>query len=338
MSGFGEAARSRNRYSSSMPSLLVAKANGELVLRVDLAPRQKVTIGRSPRCDLVLSAPSISRHHALLFEHGGEWWLVDTGSRTGVQGLEGPVRQVRLDPDHWCQIGPAFLWLMEPAPPHPAPPELAGIAVPPVALRGELIELWRRGPSIEPSNSVIRDGDDLPGPRLVVVDDDYALIRRVSLRRRERLTIGSDPACDLCIDDVELAPVHCVLFREGRHWAVADAGARGGLRVDGAVVERRRLRPCMPVHVGRRRFFIDPVAFVEREEEDEPLIPPVDAVSTEGLEPMTAAVSAFIDPEEVNGSTDGTSTPSGRLREPAWPVVDAARPTAGPRCGLPPNI
>ncbi|MCA9284903.1 MAG: FHA domain-containing protein [Phycisphaerales bacterium] len=304
-----------------MTAILIAKADGELVLRVELDPRTKLTIGRSPRCDLVLSAASISRHHALLFEHGGVWRMVDTGSRTGVHGPDGPVRQAELDPDLWCRIGPAYLWLVDPKPPEPSAPPNATAGAPPVALRGELIERWQRGafPSVGGT-----DGDDLPGPRLMVMDEDYRPLRRISLRHRDRLTIGSNAVCDLVVDEPGLAALHCVLFREGRHWTVADTGAVGGLRVDGRAFDRRRLRPCMPVHLGTKRLLLDPVAFVDREDEDEPMPPLAEAVSAAGIEPMTAAVSMFLDPEEPGSGATGQAA-SGRIREPAWPADAPAR-------------
>ena len=78
--------------------LLVAKHDGTVVKRVSLRNRDKLAIGRSHRCDLVLTASSVSRRHALLFVHAGQWHLVDTGSRFGIQSMEGTVRQLLLIP------------------------------------------------------------------------------------------------------------------------------------------------------------------------------------------------------------------------------------------------
>lgn len=41
-------------------------------------------VGRYERCDLGVSAASLSRVHALLVEHNGELWIVDTASTNGL--------------------------------------------------------------------------------------------------------------------------------------------------------------------------------------------------------------------------------------------------------------
>jgi hypothetical protein len=43
-----------------------------------------VTIGRSRRCDVVLSDPNVSREHAEIRPRGGGWVLTDLGSTNGV--------------------------------------------------------------------------------------------------------------------------------------------------------------------------------------------------------------------------------------------------------------
>ena len=40
--------------------------------------RTRVTIGRSPGCDLVLSPATVSRHHAELVREGDDWTLAET--------------------------------------------------------------------------------------------------------------------------------------------------------------------------------------------------------------------------------------------------------------------
>ena len=46
---------------------------------------ETVTIGRSRDCDVVLSDPNISRHHAELRREGNSWAVVDLGSTNGVK-------------------------------------------------------------------------------------------------------------------------------------------------------------------------------------------------------------------------------------------------------------
>lgn len=57
-------------------------------LRLPRDGTRPLSIGRAPHCDLVLSHPTVSRHHAALRRVGGDWegdWeIVDLGSRNGV--------------------------------------------------------------------------------------------------------------------------------------------------------------------------------------------------------------------------------------------------------------
>ncbi len=47
--------------------------------------RDRLTIGRTPECDLVLSDPTVSRHHAELWRRSDGWLLVDLGSTNGTR-------------------------------------------------------------------------------------------------------------------------------------------------------------------------------------------------------------------------------------------------------------
>ena len=100
-----------------MALLVVSKSNGSPLTMVDLRHRRKLTIGRSPRCDLILTATAISRRHALLFEHAGRWALVDTGSSCGVYCSlsDKPVRRITFRPGTWAWIGPSRTAFVEPA-------------------------------------------------------------------------------------------------------------------------------------------------------------------------------------------------------------------------------
>lgn len=60
-----------------------AAATPEPIPDVTLAPLRKI-IGRKPGCDYVLEDPSVSRHHANLFQTGIEMWITDENSTNGT--------------------------------------------------------------------------------------------------------------------------------------------------------------------------------------------------------------------------------------------------------------
>jgi hypothetical protein len=58
-------------------------------------------IGRLPSCDLVIEQPTLSRHHAAVYQRNGAWYLVDEGSTNGtfvnLAPVAGPVRLADAD-------------------------------------------------------------------------------------------------------------------------------------------------------------------------------------------------------------------------------------------------
>jgi len=56
----------------------------------------RLTVGRDPSCDIVLSDNTVSREHAALVRRGDTWWVLDLGSTNGtrvagVRAAEQPV-------------------------------------------------------------------------------------------------------------------------------------------------------------------------------------------------------------------------------------------------------
>ncbi|MDY7110658.1 MAG: FHA domain-containing protein [Planctomycetota bacterium] len=236
-----------------MAELLISRKDGELLLTVDLADRTKLTIGRSPRCDLTIEASSISRRHALLVRHGGHWVLLDTGSSTGVFSGEVRTRCTQLREDQWARIGPVYLWLNltgdEPAEPTREAEEGDGEARP-----GRRQSPWSL-PEDDPllaalSPTADSEPEEPAGAELLLYDLDGHLLRRKSLISREKLTVGRSHRCDLTIDDQAVSRLHCVLYLEGERWCVADADSAGGTRVDGRPTHRRRLDDRMLIRLG----------------------------------------------------------------------------------------
>jgi hypothetical protein len=63
------------RGGSSSPPLLLA---------LDRAERDRLLVGRHPRCDVVVSDPSVSRRHAQLTFRDGAWVIQDLASTNGT--------------------------------------------------------------------------------------------------------------------------------------------------------------------------------------------------------------------------------------------------------------
>jgi hypothetical protein len=75
--------------------------------------RSVLTLGRDPKCNVVLQSPYVSRLHARLEKRGGSHFIIDEGSRNGTQmdgkEISGPAR---LHPGALITIANVEIWYM----------------------------------------------------------------------------------------------------------------------------------------------------------------------------------------------------------------------------------
>jgi pSer/pThr/pTyr-binding forkhead associated (FHA) protein len=65
----------------------------------------RLSIGRSPDCDIFLDDVTVSRRHALLLGRRGGYWIEDQGSLNGTYVNRRRVDAVRLEDGDEVQIG-----------------------------------------------------------------------------------------------------------------------------------------------------------------------------------------------------------------------------------------
>jgi hypothetical protein len=81
----GDLAGARSPLRRMLPALGRARASAPDAVAVDLPQDGPVTVGRSRRCDVVLSDPTVSRRHLELRPAGpGQWVAIDVGSLNGT--------------------------------------------------------------------------------------------------------------------------------------------------------------------------------------------------------------------------------------------------------------
>lgn len=71
----------------------------------------RLTLGRSPRCELVLADDTVSRRHATLQLRDGRWYLVDLGSSNGTWVNDRRVFDAEVRPGDEIRLGAARLRL-----------------------------------------------------------------------------------------------------------------------------------------------------------------------------------------------------------------------------------
>ncbi len=169
------------------PHQLIVRRDLRRIASVELH-KERMTLGRSPRCDIVLEHSSVSRQHAALEQRGGEWHVVDQGSTNGVLLHGERVQDAPLRPGHVFEIRPFSL-------------ELCGLA-----------------PRPEEDSVQLCDTDDLRTVASIAVstrgtvqrrlEDLYALARLL-IRRNE--SGGFWPAMQVALRH-SLAASHCELI------------------------------------------------------------------------------------------------------------------------------
>lgn len=88
-----------------MQARLIAYPSDAAALPRWLASGERMRIGRSAECELVLEDSSVSRVHAELVAEEGGWRLRDLGSKNGVHVDGMPVRDLLLPPSCWLRLG-----------------------------------------------------------------------------------------------------------------------------------------------------------------------------------------------------------------------------------------
>ncbi len=84
------------RHPSSTPVLLALEWGGD---------HEELLVGRDPRCDIVLSRPTVSRQHARLVFRDGSWIVQDLESTNGTSVNHVRVGRCRLRPGDRIQFG-----------------------------------------------------------------------------------------------------------------------------------------------------------------------------------------------------------------------------------------
>lgn len=185
-----------------MPSVYIAKDDGVALLDFDLKSGRTYTIGRSSMADVRLEAQSISRLHALLFEHGGIWKLTDLGSTKGLRTKEGVVKDRTLSNGDWVAIGPAVIWFFD------EKEEMeTGVGL------GEL-DMTVNTDMIQPSSP------EKKTLSLLHVQHRETEKKTIVGLTRKSILIGSDAHCDIQLDGTGVKGLHALVFRLENTWFI----------------------------------------------------------------------------------------------------------------------
>jgi pSer/pThr/pTyr-binding forkhead associated (FHA) protein len=152
--------------------------------------------------DVRLEAQSISRLHALLFEHGGIWKLTDLGSTKGLRTKEGVLKDLSLANGDWVAIGPAVIWFFD-----------------------EKEEMETGAGFDEIDMDADTDVNPKPNPEnqnltLLHVRHTGTETENLVGLTRKSILIGAGPHCDIQLDETGVDDLHAIVFRLEKTWFV----------------------------------------------------------------------------------------------------------------------
>lgn len=87
--------------------------------------------------------------------------------------------------------------------------------------------------------------------------------------RKERNTVGRDPACDVFINQNTVSSIHCGLEYQKGHWRIVDLGSRNGTMVNGVDYKRKWITPDDILIIGFVRFRLEYVPQGDKPTDDE---------------------------------------------------------------------
>ena len=198
-----------------------------------------ILIGRSPDCDFVLRADSVSARHAGLSRQEGYLLLEDLDSANGTYVSDRRIKRVRIG------------WRTE--------FEIGGHVLTPVQVV-QAVRIQRMAGSTSVLN-VLQEGGLATGSRKTTLGPDTGVdappagVVRVDSDQGDTLVVGRDPKADIVLDTPNVSRLHARLERVEDGFLVEDLGSTNGTWVNGERIKGPTLvKPGDDLRFGPQRL------------------------------------------------------------------------------------
>ena len=192
--------------------------------------RSTVRIGRDPICAVCLPSDVVSRQHAELYFDGTRWCVRDNNSGNGTYLNGQRVDQATLPVKSTLQFGeqgPVIGLEILASVAQVKPTISAGTAYP------------------QPPAAALQ----LPKPPALSVTYDLASGEKRTARFVDRITIGRDESCEVCLKIVSVSRRHAEIYYEGSQWKVRDLSSNRTY-LDGVSITAAVLPPTSTLQIG----------------------------------------------------------------------------------------
>ena len=96
--------------------------------------------------------------------------------------------------------------------------------------------------------------------KLVVAAKDGTVVKSVDLTRRQTLSIGRSPRCDLPIDLESVSRRHATMILLDGRWTIIDTDSKTGFKIDNQNVEIATVEEDRPIQIGGAFFWLQSIA------------------------------------------------------------------------------
>lgn len=241
--------------------------------------KQVTTIGREPTNDIIISDPSVSRHHARLLNTGGQWSIEKLAPQNIVTVNQRDVQQATISDRDTISLGsgttfmllissphsPADQRFAAPYPAQPTPlealqsiPDQPKQAMPSAPLQSVQLPQAQQA-SIEPvlpelSPSTERASDDFYStvgtannldasgiPSLEISSNIHSNKQSFPLTKQV-INIGRDPSNDIVINELVVSAFHAQVIHEGNQLVFVQPHPARGKTLNGILYQGRHIR------------------------------------------------------------------------------------------------
>lgn len=198
---------------ASLPASRLTVRGGSQVGQSFNLSGETTTIGRSSDNAVVLTDPTVSRHHARIYRQGSDYFLEDLGSTSGTMLNQTQVHgSERLTADSVIKFGNAELSFEGSGEPRTAATQVA------------------RQPGVGDATVVLGRAK---GTAWLLVIKGVSQAGESFVLNGENHTIGRSPECSVRLDDQAVSRDHALIRRIDKQYVLFDLGSQGGVRVNG---------------------------------------------------------------------------------------------------------
>lgn len=227
-------------------SELIIYQNQKKVFRIPL-DAERFSIGRSSHNDLILTGATVSRNHAILERRQGGFWLQDQSSAGTLIGGKSIAKPILLKDNDEIVISQWNLVFKDKTPLFEIESENRETQI--TEIRRELTP---------DSTKILQlfDSKKVRSFKPIIFVQDAVSGQRKEVVHKKSLVVGSDPSCDIVLQDDFVSKFHLELKQSDRGFHVIDLNSTNGTFVGGMRIQDSYVQDSQDIGLGHSKIFL----------------------------------------------------------------------------------